>query len=95
MPESYAYHVGDLVNARTAGGSRPAIIKSIHGHDVTVHYIAKSRGLALIKQADLTPNNDFDWCGGIALDSLHEGSAVQGRYLHGEGGKQWHHGKRV
>ena len=93
MPESYAYHVGDLVNARTAGGSRPAIIKSIHGHDVTVHYIAKSRGLALIKQADLTPNNDFDWCGGIALDSLHEGSAVQGRYLHGEGGKQWHHGK--
>ena len=28
-------------------------------------------------------------CKGIDLDPLQEGSAVQGRYLHGEGGKQW------
>ena len=93
MPEAYAYHVGDLVNAGSVGGPRPAIINSIQGKDVIIRYIAKSRGLALLKQAELTPNKDFDWCGGIALDSLQEGSAVEGRYLHGEGGKQWFRGK--
>ena len=75
------------------GGPRPAIINSIQGKNVIIRYIAKSRGLALLKQAELTPNKDFDWCGGIALDSLQEGSAVEGRYLHGEGGKKWFRGK--
>ena len=93
MSGSYAYHVGDLVNARTVGGPRPAIITNIQGSDITIRYTAKARGLALVKQAELTPNKDFDWCGGIALDSLQEGSAVEGRYLHGEGGKQWFRGK--
>ena len=93
MSGSYAYHVGDLVNARTVGGPRPAIITNIQGSDITIRYTAKARGLALVKQADLTPNNEFDWCGGIALDTLQEGSAVEGRYLHGEGGKQWFQGK--
>ena len=93
MPESYAYHVGDLVHAGSVGGPRPAIINSIQGKDVIIRYIAKSRGLALLKQAELTPNKDFDWCGGIALDSLQEGSAVEGRYLHGEGSKKWFRGK--
>ena len=93
MSGSCAYHVGDLVNAGSVGGPRPAIINSIQGKNVIIRYIAKSRGLALLKQAELTPNKDFDWCGGIALDSLQEGSAVEGRYLHGEGGKKWFRGK--
>ena len=93
MSGSCAYHVGDLVNAGSVGGPRPAIITNIQGKDITIRYTAKARGLALVKQAELTPNKDFDWCGGIALDSLQEGSAVEGRYLHGEGGKQWFRGK--
>ena len=75
------------------GGPRPAIITNIQGKDITIRYTAKARGLARVKQAELTPNKDFDWCGGIALDSLQEGSAVEGRYLHGEGGKKWFRGK--
>ena len=93
MSGSCAYHVGDLVNAGSVGGPRPAIITNIQGKDITIRYTAKARGLALVKQAELTPNKDFDWCGGIALDSLQEGSAVEGRYLHGEGGKKWFRGK--
>ena len=93
MSGSYAYHVGDLVNAGSVGGPRPAIITNIQGKDITIRYTAKARGLALVKQAELTPNKDFDWCAGIALDSLQEGSAVEGRYLHGEGGKKWFRGK--
>ena len=85
--------MGDLVNAGSVGGPRPAIITNIQGKDITIRYTAKARGLALVKQAELTPNKDFDWCGGIALDSLQEGSAVEGRYLHGEGGKKWFRGK--
>ena len=91
--KTHAYRVGDLVNAPSVGGPRPAIITIIRGKDVIIFYLAKSRGLALMQHGDLTPNNEFDWCKGIALDPLQEGSAVEGRYVHGEGGKQWFQGK--